>query len=119
MSDPDGVAILATDNTHLSKPTDEATAGTNLQLTAQGQAAPRLVQEFLRASLAENTRRAYRSDIAHFLANGGAIPCDAQVVATYLAGWAGRLSVASLARRLASISKAHTSQAVKSPTRSD
>jgi integrase len=40
-------------------------------------------------------------------------------VASYLAEWAERLAVASLARRVASISRAHTSQGLKSPTRSD
>ncbi|HEY9869132.1 MAG TPA: hypothetical protein V6D08_08195, partial [Candidatus Obscuribacterales bacterium] len=41
------------------------------------------------------------------------------MVATYLADWAGRLAVASLARRLVSISRAHTSQGYASPTKSD
>jgi integrase len=107
------------DNTFLSKPTPEASRGNQLQLTAHGQNAPEAVQELLRASIAENTRRAYRSDIAHFVAWGGSIPTEAQVVATYLADWAGRLAVASLARRVASISRAHTSQGLRSPTRSD
>ena len=107
------------DNTPLSEPTDEATGGTHLQLTAQVQNAPKAVQELLQASIAENTRRAYRSDLAHFLAWGATIPTQPEVVAAYLADWAGRLSVASLARRVASISRAHTSQGLKSPTRSD
>ncbi len=110
---PDG------DNTPLSKPTDEAAGGTNLQLTAQVQNAPRAVQDLLHASIADNTRRAYRSDIAHFLACGGSIPSTPELVAAYLADWAGRLAVASLARRVASISRAHTSLGLKSPTRSD
>lgn len=107
------------DNSHLSKSTDEAAGRTNLQLTAPVPNAPSAVQDLLRASIAENTRRAYRSDIAHFRAWGGTIPTLPEVVATYLAEWAGRLAVASLARRVASISRAHTSQGLQSPTRSD
>jgi integrase len=109
----------AVDNTLLSKPTNETGGGNHLQLIARAQNAPRAVQELLHASISENTRRAYRSDLAHFLAWGGAIPTQPEVVASYLAEWAGRLAVASLARRVASISRAHTSQGLKSPTRSD
>jgi integrase len=107
------------DNTHLSKPTEEAEPRNTLQLTALAQNAPKAVQDLLHASIADNTRRAYRSDMAHFFAWGGTIPTQPEVIATYLAEWAGRLSVASLARRVASISRAHTSQGLKSPTRSD
>lgn len=112
-------AVPAGDNTLLSKPTDEPGSGTQLQLTALGQNAPRAVQELLHAAISENTRRAYRSDLAHFRAWGGTIPAEPDAVAAYLADWAGRLSVASLARRVASIARAHTSQGLKSPTRSD
>jgi integrase len=107
------------DNTQLSKPTNEAGTGTQLQLTEQGQNAPTAVQELLHASISDNTRRAYRSDLSHFLAWGGSIPAQPEMVATYLAEWASRLSVAALTRRVASISRAHTSQGLKSPTRSD
>jgi integrase len=107
------------DNTPLSKVTNEACNGSTLQLTARAQNAPKALQELLHASISDNTRRAYRSDIAHFFAWGGSIPTQPEVVASYLAEWAGRLSVASLSRRVASISRAHTSQGLKSPTRSD
>lgn len=112
-------AVPAGDNTLLSQPTTEACGGTNLQLTARPPNASRAVQDLLHASIAENTRRAYRSDLAHFLAWGGSIPAKPELVAAYLADWAGRLAVASLTRRLASISRAHTSQGFPSPTKSD
>src|SRR5450759_2724505 len=41
------------------------------------------VLELLMAATAPNTRRAYDSDIAQFLAWGGAIPSTPQVVARY------------------------------------
>lgn len=75
--------------------------------------------EYVRASVADNTRRAYRSDLAHFLEWGGCIPASDVFVADYLAAYAGVLSVATLSRRVASISKAHTSKGLQSPTTSD
>ncbi|MGA8146776.1 MAG: site-specific integrase [Gallionellaceae bacterium] len=55
----------------------------------------------------------------HFLEWGGRIPCAPDEVAQYLAAHAGQLSVATLSRRLVSIGKAHTSQNLPSPTKSD
>ncbi|MEJ1959924.1 MAG: site-specific integrase [Nitrosomonadales bacterium] len=50
---------------------------------------------------------------------GGTIPCLPDKVASYLAAHAGHLSIATLSRRLVSIGKAHTSQNLLSPTKSD
>lgn len=75
--------------------------------------------DYVRASVSENTRRAYRSDLQHFIDWGGAIPATDVMIANYLAAHAGKLSVSTLSRRLASISKAHTSKGLQSPTVSD
>lgn len=48
------------------------------------------VTKYLRASLAENTRRAYRSDLNHFLQWGGAVPASPELIARYLANHAER-----------------------------
>lgn len=77
------------------------------------------VSDYLRASLADSTRRAYRSDLNHFLTWGGSIPCSPEIVAQYLAAHAEQLATATLARRLVSIGKASTSQNLPSPTKSD
>jgi integrase len=77
------------------------------------------VREYLDLAVSENTRRAYRSDLAHFGAWGGQIPCSPELLAAYIAAYAGRLSIATLSRRLASISKAHTMQGYGSPAASD
>lgn len=77
------------------------------------------VRLYVRQSVSENTRRAYRSDIDHFLAWGGLIPAPNILVAEYLAAHAGVLSVATLTRRLASISKAHTVKSLPSPTKTE
>ncbi len=74
------------------------------------------VSDYLRASLSENSRRAYRSDLNHFLAWGGLIPASPEMVAQYLADHAGHHAIATLARRLVSIGKAHTTQGMPSPT---
>ena len=78
-----------------------------------------LVKNYVHAAVSDNTRRAYRSDLRHFLDWGGAIPASDGVIAEYLAQHAGALSVATLARRVASISKAHTAKGLPNPVRSE
>lgn len=73
------------------------------------------VSEYLRASLSANSRRAYLTDINHFLVWGGDIPASPEMVAHYLASHAEQHKVATLARRLVSIGKAHTIQGISSP----
>ncbi|MGD1038781.1 MAG: integrase [Roseiarcus sp.] len=70
-------------------------------------------------SIAENTRRAYRSDLAQFAAWGGQLPADPSTVASYLAAHAETLSVATLVRRIAMISKAHEAKGLLNPCRSE
>lgn len=70
------------------------------------------VREYVAQSLAENTRRAYRSDWEHFAgwcARRGvrALPAVPEAVAAYLAAHAETFSVATLQRRLVSIGQAH------------
>ncbi len=74
------------------------------------------VSNFLRASISDNSRRAYRSDLNHFLAWGGTIPATQEMIAIYLAAHAEQHASATLARRLVSIGKAHTAQGLPSPT---
>ena len=80
---------------------------------------PEGVAMLIRDSLAENTRRAYRSDLAEFERWGGSIPSSAEAVAAYLATRADTLAVATLIRHLASISKAHEARWLPNPTRSE
>jgi integrase len=70
-------------------------------------------------SISGNTRRAYQSDLAHFEAWGGDLPADPTVVASYLAAHAETLSVATLVRRMATISKAHEARGVTNPCRAE
>ena len=80
---------------------------------------PQSVAAFVENSISDNTRRAYRSDLAHFEAWGGQVPAEPAVVASYLAANAETLSVATLVRRLATISKAHEARALPNPCRSE
>lgn len=77
---------------------------------------PTSVSDYLRASLSDNSRRSYRSDLTQFIAWGGTIPASPELVATYLASHADQHAVATLSRRLVSIGKAHTAQGLPTPT---
>lgn len=77
------------------------------------------VTSLVRDSISENTRRAYLSDLAHFEGWGGCIPSSDTFIASCLAAHAEVLSVATLVRRLSSISKAHASRCVANPARAE
>jgi integrase len=74
---------------------------------------------YVAASIADSTRRAYLSDLEHFTAWGGVIPATDVQVASYLAAHAETLAVATLTRRLVSISLAHRATGHTSPTASE
>jgi integrase len=78
--------------------------------------APETVARYVRASLADNTRMAYLSDLEHFERWGGRIPASPEMVAAYIAVHAESLATATLARRLAAICKAHRTHGCASPT---
>ena len=77
------------------------------------------VANLVENSVAANTRRAYQSDLAHFAAWGGTLPAEPALVASYLAAHAETLSVATLVRRIATISKAHEAKGLPNPCRSE
>lgn len=69
-----------------------------------------------RESLSSNTQAAYLSDLDHFESWGGRIPAGPETIAEYLAAHADTLSVATLNRRLAALSKVHRSRGFGNPT---
>jgi integrase len=77
------------------------------------------VRRYIGAARSSNTVRAYRSDLAHFVANGGTVPAEPSVVAGYLAAMAGQLSNATLERRLIAIGQAHTNRELPNPCKAD
>lgn len=84
----------------------------------------RRAEEYIKASRARNTRRAYASDLEDFRVwckvDGGGLsplPADPETLALYLTDLAGRgLKVSTIQRRLASIATAHREAVGDSPT---
>src|SRR5690349_4943027 len=79
------------------------------------------VREYIRASKAESTVRAYQSDWRDFCrwceSHGmRALPATPETVASYIAECSVRLKVASLQRRLNAIAEAHKATGLESPT---
>jgi integrase len=105
--------ILTRDNYYLSRVTNDSVSAVPTS------ALPDQVASYVADSLADNTRRAYLSDLAHFESWGGCIPASDTLVASYLAAHAETLSVATLVRRLSAISTAHAASGVVNPVRAD
>jgi integrase len=113
---------ITRDNTHLSRPIPPASqtpsAAVSNPLSALSCSDPKIL-EFIAAATSANTRRAYQSDLAHFLAWGGRVPAAAEQVARYLADHAASLSMATLARRVVGIRAAHAARGFADPTDSE
>ena len=77
------------------------------------------VLHFIEAATAPSTRRAYDSDLRHFLAWGGALPASPDIVARYLAAHATTHAVATLARHLVAIRRAHALRGLPDPVHSE
>ena len=73
------------------------------------------VDELVRQSIAPNTRIAYDSDLRHFTAWGGTLPASSAMIASYIAAHAGMLAVATITRRVATLSKAHQAMGEQNP----
>ena len=71
------VSILIRDNTHLSRPTMGDLEGQNRGFMEPSET----VLGYVRDSISENTKRAYRSDLKHFLDWGGSIPATEVMLA--------------------------------------
>jgi integrase len=110
---------ITRDNIPLSEPTPLA-AVTATTATPIGVACTDArVLHFIEAATAPNTRRAYDSDLKHFLSWGGSLPASPDVIARYLAAHATTHVVATLARRLVAIRRAHALQGLPDPVRSE
>ena len=77
----------------------------------------KLVNSYTQAAQSISTRRSYSQDIRHFKANGGKVPATPEVLAEYLAKFAGVLSVATLQHRLIAIHQTHTNKGFESPVK--
>lgn len=112
---------FTSDNIYLSRLTngrESSLSGDIDQPLAQAGLPPK-VSDYIRDSRAVNTRRAYASDLQHFMLWGGAIPAKPEMVASYIAEQADRLKPSSISRRLAALAVAHGAKGFASPTSSE
>lgn len=70
---------------------------------------------FLAAATSDNTRRAYRSAIRHYLDWGGVLPADEPAIIRYLVRYADTLNPRTLALRLTALSQWHAHQGFADP----
>lgn len=78
------------------------------------------IQDYINASQSIATKRAYASDLQHFLTNGGIVPCTPKCLAKYLAKSANDgFTVATLQRRITSIHQAHIDKQHPSPAHNE
>jgi len=111
---PARVDILTPDNLQLSQPKTTDPDHQNRAMIGPSET----VRGYVQGALADNTKRAYQSDLDHFIAWGGAIPTTDVVVAEYLAQHVQTHSIATLARRAVAISRAHAARGLSTPTNS-
>ncbi|HZW61119.1 MAG TPA: tyrosine-type recombinase/integrase [Candidatus Babeliales bacterium] len=71
---------------------------------------------YIQAATSDNTRRAYRQDIRHFIVWGGKLPTTPDVIVKYLHEHATTLNVRTLARRLIALKNWHVLQGFSDPT---
>jgi integrase len=91
-----------------------------MQLNALGiQPTISMVAQYVNASIADNTRRAYQQDLRDFLKWGGVVPCTSEMLAAYIAERAGTLSAHTITRRVVGIGRAHVSQGFTDPAKTD
>ena len=75
----------------------------------------RLHEEFIAAATSDNTRRAYRSAVRHFLRWGGQLPSDEATVIKYLIAYSETLNPRTLSLKLTAISQWHKHQGFNDP----
>jgi integrase len=80
---------------------------------------PPHIAGLVRDSLSANSRRAYASDLAGYVAWGGVVPATPAIIAEYLADHADTHAVATLIRWLTSLAKAHRAVGAFDPTGSE
>ena len=113
-------------NHHLSDPTSGDVEDRFYAADAQSLAVvggqvqlPPSVRQFLSAAIADNTRKAYRSDLADYYQWGGVVPGTPEMLVQYLSFRAASLSPVTLTRRAVAISRAHTSRGLTDPAKTD
>lgn len=73
-------------------------------------------QDYIHAATSNNTRKAYQSDVRHFMNWGGLLPASPESIVNYLHHHASILNPRTLHRRLTSIKQWHLTQGFSDPT---
>lgn len=73
-------------------------------------------QQYIIAATSDNTRRAYQSDVRHFVEWGGFLPTSTEVIMHYLQQHADSLNPRTLVRRLTALKNWHLCQGFVDPT---
>ena len=73
-------------------------------------------QNYWQVATSNNTRRAYQSDVRHFISTGGLLPATTESVMHYLNSQAGLTNPRTLKRRLVAIKQWHVTQSFPDPT---
>jgi integrase len=110
---------ITRDNIPLSEPIAHADVAALTNNPGPDACTDPMVLHFIEAATAPNTRRAYDSDLRHFLAWGASLPASADIVARYLAAHATTHAVATLSRHLVAIRCAHALRGLPDPVRSE
>ena len=71
---------------------------------------------YLKAATAPNTRKAYQSDVQHFMSAGGLLPTSTEGILNYLHKFANQLNARTLQRRLTALKQWHLTQGFSDPT---
>lgn len=73
-------------------------------------------QDYIHAATSNNTRKAYQSDVRHFINWGGLLPASPESIVNYLHQHASVLNPRTLHRRLTAIKQWHLTQGFADPT---
>lgn len=73
-------------------------------------------QNYWQVATSNNTRRAYQSDVRHFISTGGLLPTTTESLMHYLNSQAGQTNPRTLKRRLVAIKQWHVTQTFPDPT---
>jgi integrase len=95
------------------------TLGNDGQVTQFVAGLPRIVSDYITAALADNTRQAYKGDLQDFVLWGGVLPTTPEMLAAYIAARAEIHSPITISRRVTGIARAHTSQGLPDPTKTE
>lgn len=116
------MTFLTPDNLFLSEVKNSSNCDTDIRAincTRRSGLLPKQIADLVHDSVADNTRRAYASDLAGFEAWGGTLPASDLMIAQFVADHASTHAPATLARWLVALGKAHRAAGYPDPARTE